>query len=112
MRSAQMDVLLADATVRELIRPLVDCLEGQPGATEICVNRPGEVIVGVAPEWKRFEAPALTLEWALSLAPHIVTFIGHSHRWVPGRGDSYGYAQVQPQAGSKEKPREAGHAVA
>jgi type IV secretion system protein VirB11 len=69
-----MDVLPADATVLELIRPLFDFLEGQPGATEICVNRPGEVFVEVGPEWKRFEAPALTLEWALSLATAIATF--------------------------------------
>lgn len=74
MHFSQMDVLPADATVRELIRPLFDFLEGQSGATEICVNRPGEVFVEVGPEWQRFEAPALTLEWALSLATAIATF--------------------------------------
>jgi type IV secretion system protein VirB11 len=74
MHYEPIDVLAADATVSELIRPLFAFLERERGATELCVNRPGEVFVEVGAEWKRFAAPELTLEWALSLATAIATY--------------------------------------
>ncbi len=74
MHFEPIDVLAADATVSELIRPLFGFLESEQGATELCVNRPGEVFVEVGAEWKCFNAPALTLDWALSLATAIATY--------------------------------------
>lgn len=68
------EVLASDATVSELIRPLFAYLQGEQGATELCVNRPGEVFIEVGAEWKRINAPELTLEWALSLATAIATY--------------------------------------
>jgi hypothetical protein len=62
MHYEPIDVLAADATVSELIRPLFAFLEREQGATELCVNRPSEVFVEVGAEWKRFVAPELTLE--------------------------------------------------
>ena len=68
------DVLAADATVSELIRPLFAYLARAPGATELCINRPGEVFIEVGAEWKRLISPEFTFEWALSLATAIATY--------------------------------------
>jgi type IV secretion system protein VirB11 len=74
MHFGPTDVLEPDATVRELIRPLFACLGQHPGATEVCVNRPGEVFVEVGAQWVRHEAPDVSLTWAHSLATAVATF--------------------------------------
>lgn len=67
------DLLARDAMVRELMRPLAVFLM-EENATEVCINRPGEVFVEIGPEWRKFDAPELTLERCLSLANAIATF--------------------------------------
>lgn len=73
MRFEPADVLGRDTLVRELMRPLAVFLL-EEGATEVVVNRPGEVFVEIGPEWRRFDAPDLTLDALLSLAQAIATF--------------------------------------
>jgi type IV secretion system protein VirB11 len=67
------DLLARDATVRELMRPLLQFMDAD-GATDICLNRPGELFVEAGAEWKRYEVPALTLDWAWALANAIATY--------------------------------------
>lgn len=67
------DLLAQDAMVNELLRPLASFL-AIPGATEIVVNRPGEVFVEAGPLWTRHAAPALTLERCWSLANAIASY--------------------------------------
>lgn len=67
------DLLAQDAMVNELLRPLASFL-AIPGATEIVVNRPGEVFVEAGPRWTRHAAPALTLERCWSLANAIASY--------------------------------------
>ncbi|EHR71209.1 P-type DNA transfer ATPase VirB11 [Burkholderiales bacterium JOSHI_001] len=63
-----------DATsVNEFLKPLRSHLD-QPGVLEVCVNRPGEVLVESASGWRGFEAPDMTLERCLSLATAVATF--------------------------------------
>ncbi len=73
MHYAHDDLLGRDAMVRELLRPLAVFLLNED-ATEITVNRPGEVYCELGAEWKRFPAPELTLERCQSLATAIATF--------------------------------------
>ena len=68
------DILAADATVNALLKPLLSVLEGAVGATELCVNRPGEAFVQVGADWRRIAVPGMTLERCLSLATAIATF--------------------------------------
>ena len=58
--------------VRELLRPLLRFLS-EPGATEIVINRPGEVYVEVGASWTRFDAPDLTNVQLMALATAIAT---------------------------------------
>ena len=74
MPYGQSDVLPADATVNELLRPLFAFFEREPSATELCINRPGQVFVEVGAAWHCYEAPALTYAWALSVATAIATY--------------------------------------
>ena len=63
-----------DATsVIEFLRPLRDRLD-QPDVLEVCVNRPGEVLVETVRGWHAGPAPDLTLERCLSLATAVATF--------------------------------------
>ncbi len=63
-----------DATsVVEFLRPLRDRLDA-PGVLEVCVNRPGEVLVETATGWSRHAAPEMTQERCLSLATAVATY--------------------------------------
>ena len=63
-----------DATsVVEFLRPLREQLDA-PGVLEVCVNRPGELMVETVHGWHRTEAPAMTLERCLSLATAVATY--------------------------------------
>jgi type IV secretion system protein VirB11 len=65
---------VGDATsVIEFLRPLREHLDA-PGVLEVCVNRPGEVLVETVRGWQFFAAPELTLERCLSLATAVATF--------------------------------------
>lgn len=72
MHFEPVDLLARDAMVKELMRPLAVFL--MEGATEVSINRPGEAFVEIGPEWKRFDAPDLTLERLLALANAIATY--------------------------------------
>ncbi len=73
MPSMPSKVLAQDTMVRELLRPLLRFLS-QPGATEIVINRPGEVYVEVGASWKQFDAPDLTFVQLMALATAIATY--------------------------------------
>jgi type IV secretion system protein VirB11 len=73
MHFAQNELLAQDAMVNELLRPLSDFLK-IPHATEIVVNRPGEVFVEAGPTWTRHDAPHLTLDRCWSLANAIASY--------------------------------------
>ncbi|MBZ8143139.1 P-type DNA transfer ATPase VirB11, partial [Rubrivivax gelatinosus] len=63
-----------DATsVNEFLRPLREQLTA-PGVMEVCVNRPGELLVESADGWRAVPAPAMTLERCLSLATAVATW--------------------------------------
>ena len=63
-----------DATsVVEFLRPLRDQLDA-PGVLEVCVNRPGELLVESVRGWQTVAAPDMTLERCLSLATAVATF--------------------------------------
>ena len=63
-----------DATsVVEFLRPLRDQLDA-PGVLEVCVNRPGELLVETVRGWQTVPAPELTQERCLSLATAVATF--------------------------------------
>ncbi len=67
------DLMAQDAMVNELLRPLAAFL-AIPMATEIVVNRPGEVFVEAGPHWTRYEVPNLTLERCWSLVNAIASY--------------------------------------
>ena len=73
MRFEPVELLARDAMVRELMRPLAVFLL-EDGATEVVVNRPGEIFVEIGPVWRRFEAPELSLDRLLALANAIATY--------------------------------------
>jgi type IV secretion system protein VirB11 len=63
-----------DATsVIEFMRPLRQALDGD-GVLEVCVNRPGELLVETVAGWHAVSAPAMTLERCLSLATAVATW--------------------------------------
>ena len=63
-----------DATsVIEFLRPLRDQLDA-PGVLEVCVNRPGELLVETVRGWQTVPAPEMTQERCLSLATAVATF--------------------------------------
>ena len=63
-----------DATsVIEFLRPLREQLDA-PGVLEVCVNRPGELLVETHDGWHMVGAPEMSLERCLSLANAVATF--------------------------------------
>jgi type IV secretion system protein VirB11 len=63
-----------DATsVVEFLRPLRDQLDA-PGVLEVCVNRPGELLVETVHGWHTLTAPEMTQERCLSLATAVATY--------------------------------------
>ena len=63
-----------DATsVVEFLRPLRDQLDAA-GVLEVCVNRPGELLVETVRGWQTVVAPEMTQERCLSLATAVATF--------------------------------------
>lgn len=63
-----------DATsVVELLRPLRAQLDA-PGVLEVCVNRPGQLMVETTNGWRAISAPDMTLERCLSLANAVATY--------------------------------------
>ena len=72
-RAVAADVMQKDATVVEMLRPLFIYLS-EEGATELCVNRPGEVFVEVGASWKQYPAPELTMDRLQALARAIAKF--------------------------------------
>jgi len=68
------DAWRGDATsVIEFLRPLREQLDA-PGVLEVCVNRPGELLVETAAGWRTVAAPEMTQERCLSLATAVATF--------------------------------------
>lgn len=63
-----------DATsVIEFLRPLREVLDG-PGVLEVCVNRPGELMVETPRGWHAVAAPHMSYERCMSLATAVATF--------------------------------------
>jgi type IV secretion system protein VirB11 len=63
-----------DATsVIEFLRPLRERLDA-PGVLEVCINRPGELLVETVSGWQFVEAPEMTLERCTSLATAVATY--------------------------------------
>src|SRR3990167_7433586 len=63
-----------DATsVIEFLRPLREQLDA-PGVLEVCVNRPGELLIETTHGWQVVAAPEMTQERCLSLATAVATF--------------------------------------
>ena len=60
-------------SVVEFLRPLRTRLDA-PGVLEVCVNRPGEMMVETVSGWESAQAPELTAERCLSLATAVATF--------------------------------------
>ena len=73
MHSKLVENLPRDTVVRQLMRPIAEFLTIE-NATEVVVNRGGEVYVEVGPEWRRFAAPELTLERVMQIANAIATY--------------------------------------
>ncbi len=75
--------LSADTTVNFHLEPIAHILS-EGGVTEVCVNRPGEVLVEKAGAWQRFEIPELTFEHCRSLAGAVATLTGqHTNEQDP-----------------------------
>lgn len=62
-----------DTAVRELLRPLEPYLD-VADATELVVNRPGEVMVEVGACWQQRSVPALDQGWLWSMVRAIATY--------------------------------------
>src|SRR4029079_18248514 len=60
-------------SVVEFLRPLRAQLD-TPGVLEVCVNRPGEMIVETTEGWHAVAAPEMTQERCLSLATAVATY--------------------------------------
>ena len=72
-----------DATsVSEFLRPLRAHLDA-PGVLEVCVNRPGELLVETVQGWQTVAAPEMTLERCLSLATAVATFCDQQNPRAP-----------------------------
>ena len=78
-----------DATsVVEFLRPLRDQLDA-PGVLEVCVNRPGELLVETVRGWQTVPAPEMTQERCLSLATAVATSVkAATGRWGWSAGAS------------------------
>ena len=63
-----------DATsVVEFLRPLREQLDA-PGVLEVCINRPGELLVETVSGWRVVPAPEMSQERCLSLATAVATW--------------------------------------
>jgi type IV secretion system protein VirB11 len=60
-------------SVVEFLRPLREQLDAE-GVLEVCVNRPGELLVETVRGWRVVSAPDMTQERCLSLATAVATF--------------------------------------
>jgi type IV secretion system protein VirB11 len=60
-------------SVHEFLRPLYVHFD-PPDVLEVCINRPGEVMIETVTDWKTASVPELTLERCLSLATAVATF--------------------------------------
>ena len=60
-------------SVNEFLRPLRAQLDA-PGVLEVCVNRPGELLVETVHGWQTVPAPEMTQERCLSLATAVATY--------------------------------------
>lgn len=68
------DAWCGDATsVVEFLRPLREQLDAA-GVLEVCINRPGELLVETVGGWRVTAAPEMTLERCLSLATAVATY--------------------------------------
>lgn len=68
------DAWCGDATsVVEFLRPLREQLDAA-GVLEVCINRPGELLVETVTGWRITAAPEMTLERCLSLATAVATY--------------------------------------
>jgi type IV secretion system protein VirB11 len=73
-KTAALDGWVGDSTsVVEFLRPLRTQLD-TPGVLEVCVNRPGEMLIETAHGWSAIRCDELTLERCLSLATAVATF--------------------------------------
>jgi type IV secretion system protein VirB11 len=71
---ADLGAWTGDATsVNEFLRPLRDQLDA-PGVLEVCINRPGELLVETISGWCVVPAPEMGFERCLSLATAVATF--------------------------------------
>ncbi|MCW5656744.1 MAG: P-type DNA transfer ATPase VirB11 [Burkholderiaceae bacterium] len=71
---SETDGWCGDATsVVEFLRPLRAQLDA-PGVLEVCINRPGELLVETTSGWQAVAAPQMTQERCLSLATAVATF--------------------------------------
>jgi len=62
------------ASVNSLLSATVGPWLNQDGATEICVNRPGEVWIERRDQWKRYEAESVTYDRLRSLATAVARY--------------------------------------
>jgi type IV secretion system protein VirB11 len=69
-----LEILPRDSTVNELLRPFMTILETMPGATDLYVNRPGEVWIERGAERKRFETQEASFDRCIGLANAIARF--------------------------------------
>ncbi|MBK6854643.1 MAG: P-type DNA transfer ATPase VirB11 [Burkholderiales bacterium] len=60
-------------SVIEFLRPLREQLDA-PGVLEVCINRPGELMIETVDGWRAHAAPDMTLERCLSLATAVATW--------------------------------------
>ena len=68
------DAWHGDATsVIEFLRPLREVLDA-PGVLEVCINRPGELLIETNEGWHVTPAPDMTQERCLSLATAVATW--------------------------------------
>ena len=63
----------AATSVIEFLRPLRDALD-MPGVLEVCVNRPGQLMIETPGGWQAVEAPDMSFERCHSLATAVATF--------------------------------------
>lgn len=75
MHSVPIDHALINraASVHHLLAPVKAVLD-EPGVTEICVNRPGELFYETENRWERRDVPSLDLHWLRSLGVAIAAY--------------------------------------
>lgn len=63
----------AATSVIEFLRPLREALD-MPGVLEVCVNRPGQLMIETPGGWQALDAPHMSYERCHSLATAVATF--------------------------------------